>query len=207
MSDDSEKPPAEVPATKAARKKPAARKAAKQAKAKAAPAAAEVEAVLAPVAAPAEDTAGREPAARRVSAKPAPAEPEASSDGAASEPEPIPFFTDSPAGDPPGNNKKRRRRKKKKTGDSQQGQHPHAAAHSNEGHRDDGDAVQAPALQAASRAKLDHEEVEKKAWKMFQAEVGEEGLALIDDHDAREISRRCFRLAEIFLDEAARRNR
>ena len=206
MSDDSEKSPAEVPATKAARKKPAARKAAKQAKTKAAPVA-EVEASPQPVAAPAEETGRREPAARRESAKPAPAEQESGTDGAASEPEPIPFFTDSPAGDPPGNNKKRRRRKKKRTGDAQQGPHPQAVAHSNDGHRDEHEGGHAPAMQAAPRTKLDAEEVEKKAWKMFQAEVGEEGLALIDDHDAREISRRCFRLAEIFLDEAARRNR
>ena len=62
-------------------------------------------------------------------------------------------------------------------------------------------------MHAAPRPKLDPEQVAKKAWKIFQAEVGEEGLALIDDHDAREISRRCFRLAEIFLEEAARRSR
>jgi len=62
-------------------------------------------------------------------------------------------------------------------------------------------------MHAAPRPKLDSDQVAKKAWKIFQSEVGEEGLALIDDHDAREISRRCFRLAEIFLEEAARRNR
>jgi hypothetical protein len=62
-------------------------------------------------------------------------------------------------------------------------------------------------MHASQRPKLDPEQVAKKAWKIFQSEVGEEGLALIDDHDAREISRRCFRLAEIFLEEAARRSR
>ena len=65
----------------------------------------------------------------------------------------------------------------------------------------------APVMHAAPRPKLDSDEVSKKAWKIFISEVGEEGLALIDDHDAREISRRCFRLAEIFLEEASRRNR
>jgi len=42
------------------------------------------------------------------------------------------------------------------------------------------------------------------AWKIYLAEVSEEGIALINDSDAREIARRCFRLAAIFLDEQAR---
>lgn len=55
------------------------------------------------------------------------------------------------------------------------------------------------------RQKLDPEAVTKKAWKIFLAEVSEEGVALISDNDARELSRRCFRLAEIFLEERKRR--
>ena len=54
------------------------------------------------------------------------------------------------------------------------------------------------------RPKLDPELVAKKAWKVFLAEVSEEGLALISDQDARELSKRSFRLAEVFLEEAAR---
>lgn len=50
----------------------------------------------------------------------------------------------------------------------------------------------------------DGEDLAKKAWKIYLAEVSEEGVALLGDHDARELSRRCFRLAELFLDEQAR---
>ncbi len=53
--------------------------------------------------------------------------------------------------------------------------------------------------------KLDAEQLAKFAWKIYLAEVSEEGVALVGDNDARELSRRCFRLAEIFLEEQARR--
>lgn len=54
------------------------------------------------------------------------------------------------------------------------------------------------------RIKHDPEQLAKMAWKIYSSEVGEEGVALIGDNDAKELSRRCFRLAEIFLDEQAR---
>lgn len=54
------------------------------------------------------------------------------------------------------------------------------------------------------RVKHDPEQLAEKAWKIYSSEVGEEGVALIGDNDAKELSRRCFRLAEIFLDEQAR---
>jgi len=49
-------------------------------------------------------------------------------------------------------------------------------------------------------------ELAKKAWRIYLAEVSEEGVALINDQDAREISKRCFRLAAIFMDEQARQS-
>ena len=55
------------------------------------------------------------------------------------------------------------------------------------------------------RRKHDPEQIAKKAWKIFLSEVSEEGVALINDNDARELARRCFRLSEIFLDEVDRR--
>ena len=64
-----------------------------------------------------------------------------------------------------------------------------------------------PQLQQAPRVPLDLEEVSKKAWRIFLSEVSEEGLALIGDNDARDLTRRSFRLAEIFLEEKARRSR
>lgn len=57
-----------------------------------------------------------------------------------------------------------------------------------------------------SKSRLDPEKLSKKAWKIFLAEVSEEGVALIGDNDARELSRRCFRLAELFLEEQQRRS-
>jgi hypothetical protein len=56
------------------------------------------------------------------------------------------------------------------------------------------------------RRKLDPEKLAKNAWKIFLAEVSEEGVALIGDNDARELARRCFRLSEIFLEEENRRS-
>lgn len=56
------------------------------------------------------------------------------------------------------------------------------------------------------RHKADPEKVAKNAWKIYLAEVSEEGVALIGDNDARELARRCFRLSEIFLEEADRRS-
>ncbi|MEE1266784.1 MAG: hypothetical protein UHH87_10900, partial [Akkermansia sp.] len=48
------------------------------------------------------------------------------------------------------------------------------------------------------------EELVRRAWKIFLGEVTEEGLALMDDRTAAEASRRAFRVAELFLIEAAR---
>jgi hypothetical protein len=55
------------------------------------------------------------------------------------------------------------------------------------------------------RRKPDPSKVAKNAWKIFLAEVSEEGVALIGDNDARELARRCFRLSEIFLEEEDKR--
>ncbi len=186
MSDDFEDTPAAVPAAKAARKKPAPRKAAKP----------KPEAIKEASFPLVEAASSPEPAPSRSS----------ESEPRESGPEPIPFFVENSASETPGNPKKRRRRKKKH-GQPQQAQHPHAVAPHSEAPPAAFESAPAPVMHAAPRPKLDSDEVAKKAWKIFQSEVGEEGLALIDDHDAREISRRCFRLAEIFLEEAARRNR
>ena len=58
---------------------------------------------------------------------------------------------------------------------------------------------------AASLKQLDCKKVASRAWKMFLAEVSEEGLALMDDQTAREAARRAFRCAEFFMMEEARR--
>ncbi len=58
----------------------------------------------------------------------------------------------------------------------------------------------------APRLKVDLELMHQMAWKIYLAEIGEEGVALIGDGDARDLSRRCFRLAEIFIEEQSRRS-
>lgn len=59
--------------------------------------------------------------------------------------------------------------------------------------------------QAPQRPRVDPETLTKMAWKIYLAEISEEGVALIGDNDAKELSRRCFRLAEIFIEEQSRR--
>ncbi len=60
--------------------------------------------------------------------------------------------------------------------------------------------------QQKPRRRMDPEKVATKAWKIYLAEVSEEGVALIGDNDARELARRCFRLSELFLEEQERRS-
>ncbi|MBR1996844.1 MAG: hypothetical protein IJ993_00355 [Akkermansia sp.] len=54
---------------------------------------------------------------------------------------------------------------------------------------------------------IDPDELVRRAWKIYLGEVTEEGLALMDDRTATEASRRAFRVAELFLTEAARHRR
>jgi len=56
------------------------------------------------------------------------------------------------------------------------------------------------------RIRIDPELLAQRAWKIYLSEVSEEGVALVGDNDAKELARRCFRLAEIFLEEQARRH-
>jgi hypothetical protein len=64
---------------------------------------------------------------------------------------------------------------------------------------------QQPFPQNQQRPAVKPDLVAKKAWKIFLAEVSEEGVALISDQDARDLSKRCFRLAEIFIEDQNRR--
>jgi len=64
---------------------------------------------------------------------------------------------------------------------------------------------QVSAPPAPPRPRIDPELLAKMAWKIYLAEVSEEGVALIGDNDAKDLSRRCFRLAEIFIEEQSRR--
>jgi hypothetical protein len=107
-------------------------------------------------------------------------------------------------------NPKRKRRRKKGKGNGPQ----------NTAVQTDGDSAPQPSVEPAEtpspnaqpprhsqppRLKLDPELLAKFAWKIYLSEVSEEGVALVGDNDAKELSRRCFRLAEIFMEEQARR--
>lgn len=61
--------------------------------------------------------------------------------------------------------------------------------------------------QPQSTPAVDPDELVRRAWKIYLGEVTEEGLALMDDRIAAEASRRAFRVAELFLIEAARHRR
>lgn len=52
----------------------------------------------------------------------------------------------------------------------------------------------------------DPEQLAKYAWKIYLAEISEEGVTLIDDRVSKELARRCFELAKTFLDEQQRRD-
>jgi len=103
----------------------------------------------------------------------------------------------------PEKSKRKRRRKKGKGGAPQaapadSSEEPAEASASPEA------VSQAPHPVQKTRSKLDPEKVAKLALKIYLAEVSEEGVALIGDNDAKELSRRCFRLAEIFMEEHSR---
>lgn len=113
----------------------------------------------------------------------------------------------SSGGAPPQEGAKRKRRRKKGKGGGQQ-----VVVHAMAGDpalATEGDATIAPTPQPRpsqhNRPKVDPEKLAKLALKIYLAEVCEEGVALIGDSDAKELSRRCFRLAEIFIEEESRR--
>lgn len=51
---------------------------------------------------------------------------------------------------------------------------------------------------------VDADELSKRAWKIFQADVAEEGITLIDNSTGRNLALRSFELARVFLEEQAR---
>lgn len=112
---------------------------------------------------------------------------------------------------PPSEGAKRKRRRKKGKGASSNAHN--AVTHQGEETPASGtkpaDAPQEqgprPNPQPQPRVKIDPELLAKFAWKIYLAEVSEEGVALISDNDAKDLSRRCFRLAEIFIEEQSRR--
>lgn len=162
------------------------------------------------------------PEAESPASEPAPEPPAAPevSDHSDDAPEPNDWPESEPAtvgGQPQGEggSKRKRRRKKGKGGQNAQN-HPQQAPVSTDGEPVIETVVenappsqpqrhQHPQQQQAQRPKVDPELLAKFAWKIYLSEVSEEGIALINDNDAREISRRCFRLAEIFLEEQGRR--
>jgi hypothetical protein len=119
-------------------------------------------------------------------------------------PEPEP---PSPGDTPPQEGSKRKRRRKKGKGGGQQNAALVMTSDAAPVSEAETAAVQPsqPRPSQQHRAKVDPEKVAKLALKIYLAEVSEEGVALIGDNDAKELSRRCFRLAEIFIEEESRR--
>jgi len=56
----------------------------------------------------------------------------------------------------------------------------------------------------APRPPISAKHLKKKAWQIFESEVTEEGLALLDDNGLREYARSSFNAARLFLEEAGR---
>ncbi|WP_338687029.1 hypothetical protein [Haloferula helveola] len=135
-----------------------------------------------------QDVATENPKVRRISSKPDSPKGDSKVEDSprGNDDEQAPVISEPPGNDDQGSGGKRRRRRRRR------------GSGGDEGEAQDG---QSP----SNRPKLDPREVERKAWKIYLSEVSEEGLALINDNDARELSRRSFRIAELFLEEAARR--
>jgi hypothetical protein len=54
------------------------------------------------------------------------------------------------------------------------------------------------------RVQVNGKDMAKKAWKIFESEVTEEGLALLDDNSLRDYARSSFNAARLFLEEKGR---
>ena len=108
-------------------------------------------------------------------------------------------------------NLKRKRRRKKGKGGHQNAVHAGSEDALIVSEKEEPAVLSAPAAPVPrhtqpKRPRLDGEIISKLALKIYLAEVSEEGVALIGDNDAKELSRRCFRLAEIFMEEQGRRH-
>ena len=55
------------------------------------------------------------------------------------------------------------------------------------------------------REPIDAKAQAKMAWKLYQADIAEEGLELVREEDGRKLAVRSFDLARVFLEEKARR--
>lgn len=51
---------------------------------------------------------------------------------------------------------------------------------------------------------IDAKEAAEKAWEIYQGELEEEGVSLVDPRRAREVARRCLELAAVFCEERDR---
>ena len=56
----------------------------------------------------------------------------------------------------------------------------------------------------SKRAPVDKDEAAAKAWEIYQGELEEEGVSLVDPRRARDVARRCLELATIFCEERDR---
>lgn len=59
----------------------------------------------------------------------------------------------------------------------------------------------------ANRVEVDPDDLAKRAWKIYQADIAEEGIALVNNSIGRELAQRSFELARIFLEVKASHNK
>lgn len=69
-----------------------------------------------------------------------------------------------------------------------------------------GDQPQQQMTGSQDAPKVDTKKLARKAWKIFLGEITEDGLALMDDQSTKEVAKRAFRVAELFLQEEMRRS-
>jgi hypothetical protein len=108
------------------------------------------------------------------------------------------------SGTPQDRPKKKRRRKKGKGGQSPTPPSDDVPSTTKDSPSDPSPPRPSQSSKSHERSSIDPQLLAKRAWRIFLAEVSEEGVALIGDNDAKDLARRCFRLAEIFIEEQSR---
>jgi hypothetical protein len=96
--------------------------------------------------------------------------------------------------------------RREKVKEPQRDQHrPDQNDHRGRGRGRDRDREQRPEKREPKiRVSVNSKDLAKKAWQIFESEVTEEGLALLDDNGLRDYARSSFNAARLFLEEKSR---
>lgn len=104
----------------------------------------------------------------------------------------------------PRQNDQRRDQSRSDQGNSDQGEGRNRGRNRGRGRGQERDRERPEKREPKARVSVDGKEMAKKAWKIFESEVTEEGLALLDDNGLRDYARSSFNAARIFLEEEGR---